>query len=148
MTNYCLKGFKGQVGYLEKATKQSEASQILINVPDFLFANWIHQNYRHYGGFWGPQIKKTQNLVLSLYDDPILVKRSINFVKLLSFWVGSFATPPKQLQIICVRLWGPQIKKIAKTQNLTNFHLGKFFFSMTTRFCRNCYPFFAKIGSS
>ena len=66
------------------------------------------------GGFWGPQIKKTKNLVLSFYDDLILVKRSINFVKLLSFWVGSFATPPKQLQIIYVRLWGPQIKKNSK----------------------------------
>jgi hypothetical protein len=35
MTTYCLKGVKGQV----KATNQSEASQILINVSDLLFEN-------------------------------------------------------------------------------------------------------------
>jgi len=39
MTTYCLKVFKGKVGYLEKATKQSETSQILINLSDLLFAN-------------------------------------------------------------------------------------------------------------
>ena len=51
MMTYCLKGFKGQVGYLEKATKQSEASKILINIHDFLFANLITKIIGIMGGF-------------------------------------------------------------------------------------------------